>query len=145
PPRRRNRRGCPASGVGRGRHRWGLARQRPGSERVPAGNGAASVDRGRRRWSDPLALPATFGRLILVGTWLLKCNPAEWDIESFLGDGHEIDSWRLWWWERAGEVRRHDQCVLWVTGPDLAERPSGIWGLGEVAGEATKRATRLPE
>ncbi|GAA0400581.1 hypothetical protein GCM10009541_49660 [Micromonospora gifhornensis] len=71
--------------------------------------------------------PTTFD----LGAWLLKCNPAMWDLPRFIGDGnHTIRSWTV---SRYRERFTAGQPVLfWVTGPTGAFPTPGLWGAGVV-------------
>lgn len=69
-----------------------------------------------------------------VGAWLLKAHPSIWDIGTALGEGVELDWWRLAPSYRVGMVHAGHPCALWVTRGD-ARVPSGIWAVGEVTGE----------
>lgn len=52
-----------------------------------------------------------------VGGWLLKANPAVWDVEAHLDQDPTIDRWRLARTYRAELVEPGDWCGLWLTGP----------------------------
>lgn len=69
-----------------------------------------------------------------VGAWMLKANPAVWDIGAALEQGLGVDWWRLAHSYRAELVHRGHPCVLWITKGD-PRVPSGIWGIGTVTGE----------
>jgi hypothetical protein len=69
-----------------------------------------------------------------VGAWLLKASPSIWDIGTALGDGVELDWWRLAPSYRADLVHAGHPCAMWVTrGDDRVA--SGLWAIGEVTGE----------
>lgn len=69
-----------------------------------------------------------------VGAWMLKANPAVWDIGAALVSGTELDWWRLAHSYRADLVRRGHPVVMWVTRGD-PRVASGVWAIGEVAGD----------
>lgn len=71
-----------------------------------------------------------------VGAWMLKANPATWDIGAAIGAGAELDWWRLAHSYRAGLVEDGHPCVLWVTRGDPSVA-SGVWAVGRIAGEVT--------
>jgi hypothetical protein len=69
-----------------------------------------------------------------VGAWVLKANPALWDIGTAVAEGIELDWWRLAPTYRVGLVEVGHPCVMWITrGDDRVA--SGIWAVGEVTGE----------
>lgn len=69
-----------------------------------------------------------------VGAWMLKANPAIWDIGAAVEQGLDVDWWRLAHSYRADLVRPGHWCVLWITKGDRRVA-SGIWGLGTISGE----------
>ncbi|SER31033.1 EVE domain-containing protein [Microlunatus flavus] len=72
-----------------------------------------------------------------LGAWLLKGNPAVWDVRRFLADGHrEITSWSVRTGYRSALMRPGDRMVLWMSGPGTGGIVRGIWGLGHVTAEA---------
>jgi predicted RNA-binding protein with PUA-like domain len=70
-----------------------------------------------------------------VGAWLLKANPAVWDVGAFLASGAAVDRWRLARSYRCDLMAPGHPVVLWVTSGDPGRRP-GVWGVGEVIGVA---------
>lgn len=76
-----------------------------------------------------------------LGAWLLKCDPAIWDLAAFIdGGGHKIDSWTVADNYRSARMRAGDPVVFWVTGRPGAELTPGIWGVGHVTG-STEQAS----
>ena len=103
----------------------------------------------RRRPKRPLVTPAgPVARLrdgTPVGAWLLKANPAVWDIGTFLASGVEVDRWRLAPSYRADLMAPGHPAVLWVTRGDPALEP-GVRAVGVVTarGPGRRRGTRRP-
>lgn len=85
--------------------------------------------------------PADAGRLpvlrdgTIVAAWLLKANPAVWDVIAAVESGGEIDSWRMAPSYRTMLVAPGHPVVLWVTGPRGAAWTPGVWGIGTVTSE----------
>jgi hypothetical protein len=80
---------------------------------------ARSIDRGR------------------LGAWLLKCNPALWDIAGLLASGERrLTSWAVHPSYRTALVRAGDPVLFWVSGPGREGLARGIWGLGRAVAEA---------
>ena len=72
-----------------------------------------------------------------LGAWLLKANPAVWDVRRFLADGHtRLTSWSVQPGYRSRLMRPGDRVVLWLSGPGTHGLVRGVWGLGHVVGEA---------
>lgn len=72
-----------------------------------------------------------------LGAWLLKANPAVWDLHRFRADGHRsIASWAVRPGYRSRLMRGGDRVVFWVSGSGAGGLPRGIWGLGHVLAEA---------
>lgn len=69
-----------------------------------------------------------------VGAWMLKANPAIWDIGAALEQRLSVDWWRLARSYRADLVHPGHRCILWITRGDKRVA-SGIWGFGTVTGE----------
>lgn len=70
-----------------------------------------------------------------IGAWLLKCNPAMWNIDHALAAGQLVDTWRLFPSYRVGLVQPNQPVVLWVTGPGRRSAPiSGIHMAGYTTG-----------
>ncbi|SDU93345.1 EVE domain-containing protein [Microlunatus sagamiharensis] len=73
----------------------------------------------------------------VLGAWLLKGNPAVWDVRRFLAEGHSmITSWSVRPGYRSALIRRGDRVVFWLSGPGTGGLPRGVWGLGHVVGPA---------
>ncbi len=72
-----------------------------------------------------------------VGAWLLKARPSIWDIGTALGQGVELDWWRLAPSYRVELVHAGQPCAMWVTRGD-ARVPSGVWAVGRVVGEPSE-------
>ena len=71
-----------------------------------------------------------------VGAWLLKANPAVWDIGAFLRSGAQVDRWRLAPSYRTDLLAVGHPAVLWVTRGD-PDREPGVWAVGRVSGEVS--------
>jgi hypothetical protein len=69
-----------------------------------------------------------------LGAWLLKARPSIWDTGTPLGEGVELDWWRLAPSYRVDLVHAGHPCAMWVTRGD-ARVASGVWAIGEVTGE----------
>lgn len=69
-----------------------------------------------------------------VGAWLLKANPATWDIGAAIAAGATLDWWRLSHSYRASLVGSGHPCVLWVTRGD-PKVASGVWAIGHIASD----------
>ena len=86
-----------------------------------------------------MSVPGAVARLAdgtPVGAWLLKANPAVWDIGAFLDSGADVDRWRLARSYRTDLLARGQPVVLWVTRGD-PDREPGVWGVGAVSGEVS--------
>lgn len=71
-----------------------------------------------------------------LGAWLLKANPAVWDLRGFLADGHtRLTSWSVQRGYRAGLMRPGDKVVFWLSGPGRGDLVRGVRGLGHVVAE----------
>ena len=71
-----------------------------------------------------------------LGAWLLKANPAVWDVRRFRSDGHtRLTSWSVQRGYRAGLMRPGDRVVFWLSGPGKGDLVRGVWGLGHVVSE----------
>ena len=66
-----------------------------------------------------------------MGGWVLKANPAVWDVGAHLAAGGPVDRWRLTRSYRCDLMAPGQPAVLWVTSgdPDL---PPGVWATGQV-------------
>jgi len=71
-----------------------------------------------------------------LGAWLLKCNPALWDLAAFLRSGERITSWAVQQNYRAAMMAPGDRVLFWVSGHGRGGLPRGIWGAGEVVAPA---------
>lgn len=69
-----------------------------------------------------------------VAAWLLKANPAVWDVGSFLRSGEPLHDWRLAPTYRVGLIGPGHPVALWVTRGDPGH-PAGVWGMGRVVGD----------
>lgn len=66
------------------------------------------------------------------GSWLVRCNPAKWDLAGYIADGGDrVDSVSVVDNYRSAMMAPGQKVVLWVSGNGrLMAR--GIWGLGHV-------------
>ncbi|MBB3326281.1 EVE domain-containing protein [Microlunatus antarcticus] len=72
-----------------------------------------------------------------LGAWLLKANPAVWDLRRFLADGEtRLTSWSVRRGYRSALMRPGDPVVFWLSGPGTGGLTRGVWGLGHVVAEA---------
>ncbi|MCU1538319.1 MAG: hypothetical protein JWP82_2670 [Humibacillus sp.] len=72
-----------------------------------------------------------------LGAWLLKCNPALWDLRGLVDDGDaRVTSWAVQPGYRARLMAPGDRVVFWVSGDGRQGFARGIWGLGSVVAEA---------
>ena len=81
-----------------------------------------------------------------LGAWLVRCNPAKWDLVGFrAAGGHRIDSVSVVDNYRSAMMAPGDPVVLWVSGNGrLLAR--GIWGIGHVtAGVRDEPAAAVPD
>lgn len=71
-----------------------------------------------------------------LGAWLLKGNPAVWDVRRFLAEGHDVlTSWSVRPGYRSVLMRPGDRVVFWLSGPGTGGLVRGVWGLGHVVAE----------
>ncbi len=71
-----------------------------------------------------------------LGAWLLKCNPALWDLRGLLDSGEgRLTSWAVQPGYRARLVVPGDRIVFWVSGDGRDGLSRGIWGLGHATAE----------
>jgi hypothetical protein len=70
-----------------------------------------------------------------VAAWVLKANPAVWDIGAHLAAGAPVDRWRLAPSYRCGLVDVGHPVLLWVTRGDPGLAP-GFRAVGEVTAPA---------
>jgi predicted RNA-binding protein with PUA-like domain len=72
-----------------------------------------------------------------LGAWLLKANPAVWDLRRFRADGEtHLTSWSVQRGYRSELMRRGDKVVFWLSGPGKGDLVRGVWGHGHVVAEA---------
>jgi predicted RNA-binding protein with PUA-like domain len=72
-----------------------------------------------------------------LGAWLLKCNPAAWDLRGFrAAGGDRVTSWSVQPNYRSALMRAGDPVLFWVSGDGRQGFARGIWGLGRVVAEA---------
>ena len=80
------------------------------------------------------------------GSWLVRCNPAKWDLAGYRAAGGErVDSVSVVDNYRSAMMQPGDKVLLWVSGNGrLLAR--GIWGLGHVtAGVRDEPADARPD
>ncbi|HET9634032.1 MAG TPA: EVE domain-containing protein [Terrabacter sp.] len=71
-----------------------------------------------------------------LGAWLLKCNPALWDLPGLLASGQDrLTSWAVQPGYRARLVAAGDPVLFWVSGGSRQGLQRGIWGLGHATSE----------
>lgn len=67
-----------------------------------------------------------------LGSWLVRCNPAKWDLPGYLAAGGDrVDSVSVVQNYRSAMMAPGQPIVLWVSGNGRL-MPRGIWGLGHV-------------
>jgi hypothetical protein len=72
-----------------------------------------------------------------LGAWLLKANPAVWDLGGFLAAGERrLTSWAVQPGYRSALMRPGDRVLFWVSGDGRSGFARGIWGLGAVVAPA---------
>ena len=72
-----------------------------------------------------------------LGAWLLKANPAVWDLQRFRAEGGtRLTSWSVQRGYRSALMRPEDLVVFWLSGPGRGGLTRGVWGLGHVVAEA---------
>ncbi len=72
-----------------------------------------------------------------LGAWLLKANPAVWDLRGFLDSGERrLTSWAVRPGYRSALMQPGDPVLFWVSGDGRTGFPRGIWGLGAVTAPA---------
>ena len=68
-----------------------------------------------------------------LGAWLLKANPALWDLSGFLAAGeNRITSWAVQPGYRSRLMAPGDRVLHWVSGDGRTGLARGIWGNGQV-------------
>jgi hypothetical protein len=71
-----------------------------------------------------------------LGAWLLKCNPAAWDLRGFLATGERrLTSWSVQPGYRSALMAPGDRVLFWVSGDGRQGFVRGLWGLGQVLAE----------
>ena len=72
-----------------------------------------------------------------IGAWLLKANPALWDLREFLEAGeNRLTSWAVRPGYRSTLMTPGDRVLFWVSGDRRSELARGIWGDGQVVAPA---------
>jgi hypothetical protein len=72
-----------------------------------------------------------------LGAWLLKANPAVWDLGGFLAAGERrLTSWAVRPGYRSALMRPGDRVLFWVSGDGRSGFARGVWGLGVVTAPA---------
>ncbi len=72
-----------------------------------------------------------------LGAWLLKANPAVWDLRGFLDSGERrLTSWAVQPGYRSALMRPGDRVLFWVSGDGRSGFARGVWGLGTVTAPA---------
>ena len=72
-----------------------------------------------------------------VGAWLLKANPALWDLRGFLEAGeNRLTSWAVRPGYRSALMTPGDRVLFWVSGDGRSGLARGIWGDGQVVAPA---------
>lgn len=67
-----------------------------------------------------------------LGAWVVRCNPATWDLAGHLAAGEDrLDSVSVVQNYRSALMRPGDPVVLWVSGNSRV-LARGIWGLGHI-------------
>lgn len=73
----------------------------------------------------------------VLGAWLVKCNPALWDLRAFLdSDEPRITSWAVQRNYRSDLMEPGDRIVFWVSGSGRHGLRRGVWGVGVVTAHA---------
>jgi len=72
-----------------------------------------------------------------LGAWLLKANPALWDLRGFLDSGEgRLTSWAVQRNYRSDLMAPGDRALFWVSGSGRDGLFRGIWGAGHISAEA---------
>jgi predicted RNA-binding protein with PUA-like domain len=72
-----------------------------------------------------------------LGAWLLKANPAVWDLRGFLDAGERrLTSWSVRPGYRSALMQPGDRVLFWVSGDGRSGFARGVWGLGAVTAPA---------
>ncbi|MCW6003775.1 EVE domain-containing protein [Micromonospora sp. CPCC 205371] len=75
-----------------------------------------------------------------LGAWMVKCNPALFDIEVARDGGHRIPDWTVVPSYRTRLMAAGQRILLWVTGTAGARPTPGLWGIGVVTGRTFTRS-----
>jgi len=71
-----------------------------------------------------------------LGAWVLKCNPALWDLRGLLDTGERrLTSWAVHPSYRTRLLAPGDKALFWVSGDGREGLYRGIWGLGHTVSE----------
>ena len=71
-----------------------------------------------------------------LGAWVLKCNPALWDLRGLIDSGVDrLTSWAVQPGYRAALVAPGDRVIFWVSGDGRDGLDRGVWGLGHATAE----------
>lgn len=70
-----------------------------------------------------------------VGGWILKANPALWDVLGALEAREALDSWRLAPSYRVSLLKFGQPVSLWLSKASGFHHTSGIWATGHISGE----------
>lgn len=71
-----------------------------------------------------------------LGAWVLKCNPALWDLRALLDSGERrLTSWAVHPSYRTRLVAPGDKVLFWVSGDGRDGLGRGVWGLGHAVAE----------
>ena len=69
-----------------------------------------------------------------LGAWVLKCNPAVWNIAAFVADGNVyVETWSVVENYRSAMMAHGQRAILWVQGDGKSGAAPGIWGVGYIA------------
>lgn len=71
-----------------------------------------------------------------LGAWVLKCNPALWDLRGLLDTGERrLTSWAVHPSYRTRLLAPGDKVLFWVSGDGREGLHRGVWGLGHTVSE----------
>ncbi|MGO4601611.1 EVE domain-containing protein [Terrabacter sp. 2YAF2] len=71
-----------------------------------------------------------------LGAWVLKCNPALWDLRGLLDSGERrLTSWAVHPSYRTRLLVPGDRVLFWVSGDGREGLHRGVWGLGHTVSE----------
>ena len=72
-----------------------------------------------------------------LGAWLVKANPAQWDLAGFRAAGEtRLTSWAVRPGYRSALMAPGDRILFWVSGPGRDGLVRGLWGAGTVESPA---------